>query len=63
MRVERELRAMLASMERGQQLPNVGELAARWSVGHGTVTRTLRKLAAEDPPLVTIIPRYGVFRA
>jgi DNA-binding GntR family transcriptional regulator len=62
-RVERELRARLEAgvWEPGQQLPPVAELAAEMGVGHGTVARTLAKLA--DEGLLTIVPRYGVFRA
>jgi DNA-binding GntR family transcriptional regulator len=60
-RVQRELRAMLDQYEPGQQLPPVADLAARWNVGHGTIARTLAKLAGEG--LVTVVPRYGAFKA
>ena len=61
MRVERELRARLATMEPGEQLPPVADLAAEFGTGHGTVARVLRALA--DEGLVTIVPRYGAFKA
>lgn len=60
-RVERELRAYVATLEPGQQLASVPELAARFQVGHGTVRTALAKLASEG--LVTVIRAYGTFRA
>lgn len=48
-------------MEPGEQLPPVAELAAEFGTGHGTVARVLRKLADEE--LVTIVARYGAFKA
>ena len=63
-RVERELRLRIEAGEwdHGEQLPPVADLAAQFGVGHGTVARVLAKLAAEQPPLVRVIPRYGAFR-
>jgi Bacterial regulatory proteins, gntR family len=42
--------------------PSLSQLAAELEVSQGTVARMLRKLAAEDPQLVRIRPRWGVFR-
>lgn len=60
-RAERLLRELVAGMEPGQQLPSVPDLAARWSVGHGTVRTAVAKLA--DEGLITVIPHYGTFKA
>ncbi len=62
-RVERELRERLAAGEwaSGEALPPVTALAEQFSVSRETVARVLRKLA--DEGLVTIRPRWGVFRA
>jgi DNA-binding GntR family transcriptional regulator len=45
----------------GSQLPPMDELAAELGVARGTVAAVLRQLAAEDPPLVRVIPGYGSF--
>ena len=37
------------------------DIATELGVSRGTVAAVLRKLAAEDPPLVRIIPGYGSF--
>jgi DNA-binding GntR family transcriptional regulator len=60
-RVDRELRALLACIESGEQLPSIPELAERYGTGHGTIARTLAKLA--DEGLVIVIARYGTFKA
>jgi DNA-binding GntR family transcriptional regulator len=39
------------------------DLARELGVSRGTVAAVLRKLAAEDPPLVRVIPGYGSFAA
>lgn len=46
-----------------QRLPAVPVLAREYQVGHGTVRKALRELAAEKPPLVVIVARWGSFRA
>ncbi len=43
------------------QLPAMDDLAAEFGVSRGTVAAVLRKLAAEEPPLVRVIPGYGSF--
>jgi len=45
----------------GDQLPSVPDLAAELGVGHGTLRAVLAKLA--DEGLVTVLPRYGTFKA
>jgi DNA-binding GntR family transcriptional regulator len=44
----------------GEALPANAELARSYGVAQATVARALRELA--DEGLVTIIPRWGVFR-
>jgi len=62
-RIEAELRRRLAEeWHSGQRLPPLSQLAAEFDVSQGTVARVLRKLAAEDPPLVRIRARWGAFR-
>ena len=63
MTVERTLRQRIASGQypAGSQLPPMDDLAAELKVSRGTVAAVLRKLAAEDPPLVRVIPGYGSF--
>ena len=60
-RVEEDLRRRLAAGEwaQGQALPTTATLAEHYGCGHGTITRVLRKLAAEG--LVHAVPRWGVF--
>lgn len=60
-RVEEDLRRRLAADEwaEGQALPTTSALAEHYGCGHGTITRVLRKLAAEG--LVHAVPRWGVF--
>lgn len=60
-RVENDLRRRLAAGEwaPGEALPTTAQLAAHYQVGHGTITRVLRTLAADN--LIHAIPRWGVF--
>jgi DNA-binding GntR family transcriptional regulator len=43
------------------QLPPMDDIAKELDVSRGTVAAVLRKLAAEKPPLVRVIPGYGSF--
>ncbi len=63
--VERVLRERIANGEYppDTQLPPMDTLAAELGVSRGTVAAVLRKLEAEDPPLVRVIPGYGSFVA
>ena len=63
--VERIVRQRIAdgTYPPDSQLPPMDDLAAELDVSRGTVASVLRKLAAEDPPLVNIIPGYGSFIA
>jgi DNA-binding GntR family transcriptional regulator len=62
-RVEADIRRRLESGEwaTGDQLPRVAELAAEYRTSGSTVSKVLRRLAAEG--LVTVIPSWGVFKA
>ncbi len=60
-RVERELRAYVATLQPGEQLASVPDLAARWQAGHGTVRKCIAKLVDEGE--LTVIARYGTFKA
>ena len=62
-RVERVLRERIAdgTYQPDSQLPPMDDIAADLDVSRGTVAAVLRKLAAEDPPLVRVIPGYGSF--
>lgn len=62
-RVERVLRERIANGEYppDSQLPPMDTIAADLDVSRGTVAAVLRILAAEDPPLVRVIPGYGSF--
>jgi len=62
-RVEREIRQRIANgtYPADTQLPPMDDLAAELQVSRGTVAAVLRKLAAEEPPLVRVIPGYGSF--
>lgn len=64
-RVERVLRERIAdgTYPADSQLPPMDDIAAELEVSRGTVAAVLRKLAAEDPPLVRVIPGYGSFVA
>lgn len=64
-RVERVLRQRIAdrTYEAGRQLPPMDDIAKELEVSRGTVAAVLRKLAAEEPPLVRVIPGYGSFVA
>jgi GntR family transcriptional regulator len=63
--VERVLRERIAdgTYPPDTQLPPMDDLAAELDVSRGTVAAVLRTLAAEDPPLVNVIPGYGSFIA
>ena len=62
-RVAGMLRARLEAGEwlPGEQLPNVRDLAAEYSVSPPTVSRAVRLLA--DEGLVTVTPGWGTFAA
>jgi GntR family transcriptional regulator len=62
-RVERVLRERIAdgTYQPDRQLPPMDDIAKELEVSRGTVAAVLRKLAAEDPPLVQVIPGYGTF--
>ena len=62
-RVERLLRERIAdgTYPADTQLPPMDDVARELGVSRGTVAAVLRKLAAEDPPLVRVIPGYGSF--
>jgi DNA-binding GntR family transcriptional regulator len=62
-RTERILRERIGdgTYPADSQLPPMDEIAAELSVSRGTVAAVLRKLAAEVPPLVRVIPGYGSF--
>jgi DNA-binding GntR family transcriptional regulator len=47
--------------QQGEALPTVAALSDHYGVSRTTVTRALRGLAAEG--LITIVPRWGTFRA
>ncbi len=63
MRVERTLRQRIAdgTYPPNSQLPPMDDIAEDLGVSRGTVAAVLRKLAADDPPLVRVIPGYGSF--
>lgn len=62
-RVERVMRERIGNgtYPAGSQLPPMDEIAAELGVARGTVAAVLRQLAAEEPPLVRVIPGYGSF--
>jgi GntR family transcriptional regulator len=62
-RVEQDLRRRLAADEwaPGEQLPRVAALAAEYGTSGATVSKVLKRLAADG--LVTVIPSWGVFRS
>lgn len=62
-RVEREIRQRIVTghYPPNSQLPPMDELASEFGVARGTVAAVLRRLAAEEPPLVRVIPGYGSF--
>jgi DNA-binding GntR family transcriptional regulator len=62
-RVEADLRRRIAAgeWEHGQALPAVPALAEHYGVARATVSRAVRALA--DDGLVSIVPRWGTFRA
>lgn len=62
-RAERVLRQRIAdgTYRPNSQLPPMDDIAKELEVSRGTVAAVLRKLAAEDPPLVRVIAGYGSF--
>lgn len=60
-RVETDLRRRISAGEwgPGDQLPTVAELAEVYETSGATVSKVLRKLAAEG--LVIVIPSWGAF--
>jgi GntR family transcriptional regulator len=62
-RVTQDLRQRIESgeWETGEALPSVGKLADHYSASRTTITRALKALASDG--LVTIVPRWGTFRA
>jgi DNA-binding GntR family transcriptional regulator len=61
--VERTLRERIAdgTYAPDSQLPPMDDIARELGVSRGTVAAVLRKLGAQDPPLVRVIPGYGSF--
>lgn len=61
--VERTLRERIAdgTYPPDSQLPPMDDIARELGVSRGTVAAVLRKLGAQDPPLVRVIPGYGSF--
>ena len=62
-RVEADLRRRIAAGEwaSGEALPTVADLARHYATSGATVSKVLRKLAADG--LLTVIPSWGTFRA
>jgi len=62
-RVTEDLRRRLESGEwdSGEALPSVGKLADHYSASRTTIGKALKVL--ESDGLVTIVPRWGTFRA
>lgn len=62
-RVERVLRQRIGdgTYPASSQLPPMDDLASELGVARGTVAAVLRQFAAEEPPLVRVIPGYGSF--
>jgi DNA-binding FadR family transcriptional regulator len=58
-RVERELRAMIAGMPPGAQLPATAPLAVQLGTSKATLRRVLARLAEEG--LVEIVNGWGTF--
>ncbi len=62
-RVERDLRERIASGEwqTGEALPTVAALSQHYKVSPGVIQRVLQRLQADG--LITVIARWGTFRA
>ena len=62
-RVTDDLRRRLnaGEWERGEALPSVGKLATEYQASRTTVGKALKVLEAEG--LITIVTRWGTFRA
>ncbi|HUY44983.1 MAG TPA: winged helix-turn-helix domain-containing protein [Streptosporangiaceae bacterium] len=62
-RVEQDLRRRIAAGEwqPGQALPTVAELAQHYGTSGATISKVLKRLAADG--LVTVIASWGTFRA
>lgn len=62
-RVTEDLRRRLESgeWETGEALPSVGKLADHYSASRTTIGKALKVL--ESDGLVTIVPRWGTFKA
>jgi GntR family transcriptional regulator len=62
-RVTEDLRRRLESGEwdSGEALPSVGKLADHYSASRTTIGKALKVL--ESDGMVTIVPRWGTFRA
>ena len=62
-RVERDLRERIAADEwqPGEALPTVAALSQHYGVSPGVVQRVLKRLQADG--LVTVVARWGTFRA
>ena len=62
-RVEADLRRRISAGEwaPGEALPTVASLARRYGTSGATVSKVLRRLAADG--LITVIPSWGTFRA
>jgi GntR family transcriptional regulator len=61
--VERDLRERIAAGEwqRGEALPTVAAFSEHYRVSPGVVQRVLKRLQADG--LVTVVARWGTFRA
>jgi len=62
-RVERALRERIAAGEwqPGEAMPTVAALSEHYGVSPGVIQRTLKRLQADG--LVTVVARWGTFRA
>jgi DNA-binding GntR family transcriptional regulator len=62
-RVERDLRERIASDEwqTGEALPTVAALSQQYEVSPGVIQRVLHRLQTDG--LITVIARWGTFRA
>jgi GntR family transcriptional regulator len=61
--VERDLRERIATGEwrSGEAMPTVASLAGHYSVSPGVIQRVIKRLEADG--LVTVVARWGTFRA
>jgi GntR family transcriptional regulator len=62
-RVERDLRNRIAADEwqPGEALPTVAAFSEHYGVSPGVIQRTLKRL--QEDGLVTVVARWGTFRA